>query len=112
MNERLKWMNKKFSLELKHIKGGKTNAELLKGNIEHFIGMSQIPTGIAGPLKVNGHHAKGIFYVPLATTEGALVASANRGMYIITKSGGANARFISEQLTKAPVFIFNNGEGA
>ena len=112
MNERLQWMNKKFSLELKHIKGGKTNAELLKGNIEHFIGMSQIPTGIAGPLKVNGANAKGQFYVPLATTEGALVASVNRGMNILTKSNGANAKVISEQMTKAPMFILRNAEGA
>lgn len=112
MNERLEWMEKKFSLEFKHIKGGKTGAELLKGNIEHFIGMSQLPTGIAGPLKVNGDHAKGEFYVPLATTEGALVASASRGMNILTKSNGANAKVLSEQMTKAPMFILGNAEEA
>ncbi len=112
MNERLKWANIKFGLELKHIKGGKTNAELLKGNIEHFIGMSQIPTGIAGPLKINGANAKGEFYVPLATTEGALVASVNRGMNILTKSSGANAKVLSEQMTKAPMFILGNAEEA
>ena len=110
--ERVEWLRKKLGVNLNHLAGNKIPIESLKGNIEHYVGMSQIPTGIAGPLKINGEHAKGIFYVPLATTEGALVASANRGMYVITKSGGANARVISEQMTKAPIFTFKNGEEA
>ncbi len=106
--ERINWLKKISGVNLRHIEGAKFPTEKLKGNIEHYIGMSQIPTGIAGPLKVNGEHAKGIFFVPLATTEGALVASATRGMNIITKSGGANVRVISEQMTKAPMFIFKD----
>jgi len=109
---RQEWLNKKTKAQLSYLLGKKIDEQSLKGNIEHYIGMSQIPTGIAGPIKVNGEHAKGLFYVPLATTEGALVASTNRGMHIITKSGGANAKVISEQLTKAPVFLFNNGNSA
>ncbi len=110
--ERLEWLHKKTNAKPSYLVGAKVSLESLKGNIEHYIGMSQIPTGIAGPLKVNGEHAKGIFYVPLATTEGALVASANRGMHIITKSGGANARVISENMTKAPIFVFKNADEA
>lgn len=110
--ERIKWLANKTKFHLSYLLGRKFPVELLKGNIEHYIGMSQIPTGIAGPLRINGEYAKGIFYVPLATTEGALVASANRGMNIITKSGGANAKVISEQMTKAPVFAFKNAEQA
>ncbi|MBS3102020.1 AMP-binding protein [Candidatus Woesearchaeota archaeon] len=108
--ERLRWLSGKTNLDLEHMKGKGTDAEKLKGNIEHYIGMSQIPTGIAGPIKVNGQSAKGEFYVPFATTEGALVASVNRGMNVITKSGGANTGVLAEQMTKAPIFTFKNSE--
>ena len=57
---------------------------VVAGNVENFIGAAQVPIGIAGPLLVDGEHARGTFYVPLATTEGALVASYNRGMKLPT----------------------------
>lgn len=57
-------------------------------SIENMIGVVQVPVGVAGPLKLNGENAQGMFYIPLATTEGALVASVNRGCSAITKSGG------------------------
>ncbi len=77
--------------------------EALKRNIENPIGTVQIPVGLAGPLKVNGDHAKGEFYVPLATSEGALVASVNRGCSAITDAGGANVRIADDKMTRAPV---------
>ena len=77
--------------------------EAMKKNIENPIGAIQIPVGIAGPLKINGEHAEGEFYVPLATSEGALVASVNRGCSTITQSGGANVRIIDDKMTRAPV---------
>ena len=58
-------------------------------NIENFVGVAQVPLGIAGPLRVNGEHAKGDFLIPLATTEGSLVASYSRGMKVLTLAGGA-----------------------
>lgn len=75
-----------------------------KRNIENMIGAVQIPLGIAGPLKINGEFAQGDFYLPLATTEGALVASANRGCSAIFSSGGANVRIFQDVMTRAPVF--------
>jgi hydroxymethylglutaryl-CoA reductase (NADPH) len=48
-------------------------------NNENMIGAAQVPIGIAGPIKINGSNFKNEFYIPLATTEGALVASINRG---------------------------------
>ena len=71
-------------------------------NIENPIGTVQIPIGVAGPLRVNGEYAKDDFFVPLATSEGALLASVNRGCSAITAAGGANARVIGDKMTRAP----------
>ena len=56
--------------------------------------MAQVPLGIAGPLRVNGEYAQGSFYIPLATTEGALVASYNRGMRVLDACGGVKATVV------------------
>ena len=81
--------------------------ETLQGCIESYVGMTQIPTGVAGPLRVNGLHAHGDFYVPLATSEGALVASYGRGARLISMAGGAAAMVTTEQVQRAPVFVFD-----
>ncbi|MBR6204988.1 MAG: hydroxymethylglutaryl-CoA reductase (NADPH) [Candidatus Methanomethylophilaceae archaeon] len=73
-------------------------------NIENMIGVTQVPLGFAGPVKILGEHADGDFLVPLATTEGALVASVSRGMSVITRSGGATVRVFGDAMTRAPVF--------
>lgn len=73
-------------------------------NIENMIGCVQIPLGVAGPLAVKGEYANGKYWLPLATTEGALVASINRGCGAITKAGGAEVRILRDGMTRAPVF--------
>ncbi|HEU0105875.1 MAG TPA: hydroxymethylglutaryl-CoA reductase [Vicinamibacteria bacterium] len=78
------------------------------GNIENFIGMAQVPVGAIGPLRINGLHAHGDFYVPLATTEGALVASHARGAAAIGRSGGARALCLLQRVTRAPLFRFRD----
>lgn len=95
---------------LPHLRGthAPPAADDLHGNIENFVGMAQIPVGVAGPLRVNGDHARGDFYVPLATTEGALVASYARGMKALTKSGGAQAILLAEGVQRAPFFRFHD----
>lgn len=75
---------------------------VFKKNIENPIGAVQIPVGVAGPLLINGNEANGEFYVPLATSEGALIASINRGCSAIRASGGVNAHIIHDQMTRAP----------
>jgi hydroxymethylglutaryl-CoA reductase (NADPH) len=75
-------------------------------NIENFIGTVKIPIGLAGPLRVNGAHALGDYYVPLATTEAALVASYSRGAQLITDAGGCAAVVLNEGVTRAPGFAF------
>ncbi|WP_435176266.1 hydroxymethylglutaryl-CoA reductase (NADPH) [Halorussus sp. AFM4] len=73
-------------------------------NVENMVGAAQIPMGVAGPVEVSGGAADGEYYLPLATTEGALVASVNRGLSVITSAGGADARVTKSGMTRAPVF--------
>ena len=81
-----------------------------KKNIENPIGTIQIPIGVAGPLRINGEYTENKdFYVPLATSEGALVASVNRGCSTITEAGGVNARVIDDKMTRAPVIKAKSG---
>lgn len=72
-------------------------------NIENMIGTVQIPLGYAGPVKVDGENAKGEFLIPLATTEGALLASISRGMSVINAGGGARSAVYADYMTRAPV---------
>jgi len=80
--------------------------EATRGNIENFIGTVQMPLGLAGPLHITGEHARGDFYVPLATTEGTLVASYSRGMRVISECGGVRATVVKHSMQRAPVFLF------
>lgn len=79
----------------------------LEANIENFVGFSRIPVGVLGPLRINGAYAHGDFYVPLATTEGALIASYNRGAYLASQSGGVSVLCLTEKVTRAPCFLFD-----
>jgi hydroxymethylglutaryl-CoA reductase (NADPH) len=83
-----------------------------RGNIENFAGAAQVPIGFAGPLHVDGEHAKGDFLIPLATTEGTLVASYNRGIKLINESGGVTCTVLSDRMQRAPVFVFDSGRDA
>ena len=74
-----------------------------KKNIENAIGAVQVPLGVAGPLRINGEYAIGDFYIPLATTEGALVASVNRGCSVSKASGGVTVVVMQDEMTRAPV---------
>lgn len=99
LNKKFKFINKSKVIE-DHIE--------LKGHIENYIGMAQVPIGISGPLLINGAFAKGEFYVPLATTEGALVASYNRGMKACFLSGGISAACLTELTQRSPLFKFDS----
>lgn len=94
--------------ELPHLTEGKAidDPSDLKGNIEAFVGMTQIPTGLIGPLRINGTAAHGDFYIPLATTEGALVASYHRGASIVSRCGGATSVCLTEAVQRSPCFRF------
>lgn len=102
--------DKRAAKVIPHLLGETPNPSTsdLRGNIENYLGMARVPVGLAGPLLMRGEHARGEYRVPLATTEGALVASFTRGMKAITLSGGAVARVISEGVQRAPYFRFGD----
>jgi len=83
-------------------------AESLRGNIENLVGMVQIPVGVIGPLRINGLYAHGDYIVPLATTEGAMIASYHRGAYVLSQAGGVSAMCLAESVSRAPGFAFNS----
>ena len=100
---RREFLERKYSLDLSNISSYTLDMQRASArNIENSIGVLQLPMGIAGPLKINGEYCKREVFVPLATSEGALVASVNRGASTITASGGVNARVISDIMTRAP----------
>ena len=103
---------KQTGVELSHVGQFSFEPEVTRGNIENFIGVAQIPIGLAGPLLVNGEYAKGEFFVPLATTEGTLVASYNRGMKLLKESGGVTTTVVDDAMQRAPVFVFKSAREA
>jgi len=112
ITERQQFITKKTGLELKHVAHSSQDLESLKGNIENPIGVAQVPIGLAGPIRVNGEHAQGNFYIPMATTEGTLVASYSRGMRVLSEVGGVKTTIIERYMQRAPVFHFDNAQDA
>jgi len=98
--------------KMSHISQYSFDPQLTKGNIESFAGVAQIPLGFAGPLKIHGEHANGEFIIPMATTEGTLVASYNRGMKVLNLSGGVKTTVCGDSMQRAPVFIFDSAREA
>src|SRR5438128_4415863 len=107
VERRREWVEQKTGCHLTHVGTHSISSAEMRGNIENPIGAAQMPLGVAGPLLVNGVHANGVFYVPMATTEGALVRSYERGMAALTRAGGATARVHVDENCVAPVFCFD-----
>lgn len=102
------WLEERTGASLRHVGACTIPTEEMRGNIENPVGSVQMPLGVAGPLLVNGEHARGTFYVPLATTEGALVRSYERGMAALTRAGGASVRIHADENRVSPVFSFDD----
>lgn len=105
---RREWVEQKTGCHLPHVGAHSIACEEMRGNIENPIGAVQMPLGVAGPLLVKGLDASGIFYVPLATTEGALVRSYERGMVALTRAGGVTTRVHLDENRVSPVFFFDD----
>jgi len=108
VGRRREWIEKQTGCCLKHVGACSIPSHEMRGNIENPIGAIQMPLGVAGPLLVNGNHACGTFYVPMATTEGALVRSYERGMAALTRAGGVATRIHQDENRIAPIFSFDN----
>ena len=104
--KRITWIENKTGFNYKDLPVNKS--EELKGIIENHIGYMKIPMAITGPLQLDGHYAKGEFFVPICTLEGTLAISMTRGMYASSVSGGIRVRHVKQELSRAPVFIFDN----
>jgi hydroxymethylglutaryl-CoA reductase (NADPH) len=97
---------------LEHVSRYSFDPALASGNVEGFVGVAQVPIGFAGPLRVDGEHAKGDFFVPMATTEGTLVASYSRGMRLTREAGGIRTTVIDDAMQRAPIFVFVDARAA
>jgi len=108
VDRRRAWVEARTGARLEHVGAFSVDSEAMRGNVENPLGTVQTPLGVAGPLDVCGEHAQGRFYVPLATTEGALVRSYERGMVALTRAGGAQARIERDENRVSPVFTFDD----
>jgi hydroxymethylglutaryl-CoA reductase (NADPH) len=106
------FVRERTGVDLEHVGSYSFDPGALTGNVEQFVGVAQVPIGLAGPLLVNGEHAQGEFYVPLATAEGTLVASYNRGMRLLYESGGVTTTIMADHMQRAPAFIFASARDA
>ena len=105
---RRRFVEERTGTALKHVGSYSFEPSALPGNIENFMGVAQVPIGLAGPLRINGEHARGDFYIPLATSEGTLVASYNRGMRLLTESGGVKTTVVEHAMQRSPAFILED----
>jgi hydroxymethylglutaryl-CoA reductase (NADPH) len=97
---------------LEHVSRYSLDPATLPGNVENFLGVAQVPIGLVGPLCMRGEHARGDFYVPMATTEGTLVASYNRGMRLLAECGGVKTTVVEQFMQRSPAFMFDDALAA
>lgn len=109
---RQRFLAERSGVALRHVAHYSVDPASTRGNIENFTGVAQVPLGFAGPLRVNGEHAQGEFFIPMATTEGTLVASYNRGMKALNLSGGVTCTVVDDCMQRAPVFVFDSAREA
>jgi hydroxymethylglutaryl-CoA reductase (NADPH) len=110
--QRREFLKQRTGVTLQHVEHYSFDPAILPGNVEQFIGVAQVPIGIAGPVLIDGEHARGEFYVPLATAEGTLVASYNRGMKLLREAGGVKTTVIDDAMQRAPAFLFDSAREA
>ncbi|MEL6688611.1 MAG: hydroxymethylglutaryl-CoA reductase [Pseudomonadota bacterium] len=114
MAARRDFVREQTGVSLDHVGRSSFDPSDLPGNIEHPIGAAQVPIGLAGPLMIHGEHVSPDeeIYVPMATTEGTLVASYNRGMRLLRECGGVTVTIVERYMQRAPVFHFEGARDA
>ncbi|MDO8503772.1 MAG: hydroxymethylglutaryl-CoA reductase (NADPH) [bacterium] len=104
--DRRKFLEGTLEVKLKAISNTSFSENIVVGrNIENLIGSTQVPLGVAGPLVIKSPKSKN--FIPLATTEGALVASVSRGCKAVAEAGGATVIVENVGITRGPVFKTN-----
>ena len=109
---RQRFAQERTGATLRHVSSFSIDPQTVAGNCENFLGVAQVPIGLAGPLRINGEHAKGEFFIPLATTEGTLVASYSRGMKVLNLAGGVTCTVVDSAMQRAPVFVLDSAREA
>ncbi|HVO20664.1 MAG TPA: PilZ domain-containing protein [Anaeromyxobacter sp.] len=102
------WLSQRLGVDLEHVATFSFDARTANKNIENLIGACQVPLGITGPLLVNGTDARGLFYVPFATTEGTLVETYQAGMMAISRAGGATVHVLNDRVDITSAFILED----
>ena len=97
---------------LEHLAGRPVPSAEAAGKVENLIGFAQVPVGIAGPLSVDASDGPLEVYVPMATTEGAMVASYSRGMRLLREGGPTRSRVVREGLSQHPILVYPDGAAA
>ena len=110
--ERLTFVREQTGVDADEVGNTRLEPQKLVSNVEAFIGSVEIPVGLAGPLQICGSRARGIFYAPLATSEGALVASVTRGAKALSLANGVTTRVLGQRMMRVPVFSFDDMEQA
>jgi hydroxymethylglutaryl-CoA reductase (NADPH) len=109
---RRRFVEEHSGARLEHVSRFSFEPTLTRNNVENFTGVAQVPLGFAGPLRVNGEYARGDFLIPLATTEGTLVASYNRGIKMLNLAGGVSCTVSADSMQRAPAFAFESARDA
>ena len=112
VDERLKLAQRFAGRELPHLGGLPVQPAEARGKIENFTGWACVPLGLAGPLHVETSAGRREVLVPMATTEGALVASYSRGMRLARESGQIRSRVVREGLTQNPILVYEDAAAA
>ena len=106
LRRRRAWVEEKTGAKLKHMGNFSVDPAQMRGNIENPVGVAQVPLGVAGPVLVHGEYAQGLFYVPMATSEGALIRSYERGMVTLSHAGGVQTALLEDENQITPTFFF------
>jgi hydroxymethylglutaryl-CoA reductase (NADPH) len=112
VRSRREWVERKLGVPLPLVSACAIPTESMRGNVENPIGSVQMPLGVAGPIAVQGKRARGTYYVPMATTEGALVRSYERGMVMLTRAGGVTVRIFLDENVVSPIFSLDSVDEA
>ena len=110
-------VRRKFILRQTHMKSKNLDAlpykdydyeQVMGVCAENVIGVMTLPVGAVGPLKLDGK----LYHIPMATTEGCLVASTNRGCSVLTAAGGVTSKLFHDGMTRGPCVSFPDINGA